>query len=223
MNRRVFIIFLLPLLVICSCKESKTEKAGLPSQEEENYQEISTELELIYDKDQGYRVRLSEMIKNKEPFDVAYVQEMNTSDSINKVRMIEILNQYGWISKDYISDKAFRAIFLVIQHADVSIMEDFYPSFRKLADADSLIRDYAGMMEDRILMYNSKKQIYGTQSSSRQDASGQIEYFIWPIENPAAVNQRRKDAGFETTIQEYSRSMDAIYNPEEILVEFGSR
>lgn len=220
---RTIINFLFFILVLSSCKEAKLEKPGSSSDSPINYQEISAELEALHDEDQRYRARLTEMIINKEPFDNEFVQEMNISDSVNKIRMIEILDQHGWISKDHISEKAFDATFLVIQHADVKTMEKFYPDFRKLASTDSTILVYAGMMQDRILMYNSKKQIYGTQASSRLDTAGYPEYFIWPIENPEEVNLRRKAAGFEETIEEYTIGMEAIYDPNEKLIQFGSK
>jgi hypothetical protein len=40
--------------------------------------------------------------------------------------------------------------------------------------------------------------------------------FIWPIENPETVNQRRKEAGFEETIEDYAKVLfgdDYVYQP----------
>ncbi|MFD2034927.1 DUF6624 domain-containing protein [Belliella marina] len=71
------------------------------------------------------------------------------------------------------------------------------------------------MMLDRILMYQGKKQVFGTQASSllREDGS----WVIWPVENPESVDTRRKEAGFTNSVTESADSMDAIYNPEEAL------
>ncbi len=69
------------------------------------------------------------------------------------------------------------------------------------------------MMEDRYLMMEGKPQIYGTQGMSYEDERGS---FIWPIENPETVNQRRKEAGFEETIEDYAKVLfgdDYVYQP----------
>ncbi|MEO0333545.1 MAG: hypothetical protein AAF223_17985, partial [Bacteroidota bacterium] len=75
----------------------------------------------------------------------------------------------------------------------------------------------AAMMEDRVLMYEGKKQLYGSQASGRPKEDGSSEYFIWPIENPEEVNQRRAKVGFNSTVEENAARMNAIYNPNEEL------
>jgi hypothetical protein len=62
-------------------------------------------------------------------------------------------------------------------------------------------------------MMEGKPQIYGTQGMSYEDERGS---FIWPIENPETVNQRRKEAGFEETIEDYAKVLfgdDYVYQP----------
>lgn len=72
------------------------------------------------------------------------------------------------------------------------------------------------MMEDRYLMTDGKPQIYGTQGMTFDDARGS---FIWPIENPEKVNERRKEAGFDETIEEYAKILfgdDFVYESRTI-------
>ena len=66
-------------------------------------------------------------------------------------------------------------------------------------------RLYATML-DRQLMFENKEQLYGTQARNYNN-----EYYIWPIQNPAQVNQRRKQAGFKTTVEESAASLGAPY------------
>ena len=40
---------------------------------------------------------------------------------------------------------------------------------------------------------------------------------IWPIENPARVNELRKKIGFTTSVEENAKRLDAEYNPDEKL------
>jgi len=60
------------------------------------------------------------------------------------------------------------------------------------------------MMEDRYLMNEGKPQVYGTQGRSYNDDRGN---FIWPIENPETVNERRVKAGYAQTIEEYAKDL----------------
>ncbi len=76
---------------------------------------------------------------------------------------------------------------------------------------------HAAMMEDRLLMYEGKKQIYGTQASSSSMSNGKS--FIWPIQNPKKVNQLRKEAGFDLTVEENAKRLGTVYNPDEELPE----
>lgn len=67
-------------------------------------------------------------------------------------------------------------------------------------------------MLDRYLMNKNKEQIYGSQCTMRTlKASGKNEWIIWPIKNAGAVNKRRKNAGFEDTIEDYAKSFEVKY------------
>ncbi|WP_161599531.1 hypothetical protein [Hymenobacter nivis] len=49
------------------------------------------------------------------------------------------------------------------------------------------------MMLDRHLMYTQQPPVYGTQGMTYTGGKG----IIWPTQDPAHVNARRKKAGFE--------------------------
>ncbi|WET48634.1 hypothetical protein PYS58_18950 [Chryseobacterium indologenes] len=67
------------------------------------------------------------------------------------------------------------------------------------------------MMEDRYLMGKNKEQVYGTQGagelSKDKDGIQQFVNFIWPIKDPGNVNKRRKEAGFDSTVEENAQRM----------------
>ena len=72
------------------------------------------------------------------------------------------------------------------------------------------------MMQDRLLMYQEKEQIYGTQGSGREIINSETNKkewfsFIWPIKNPKSINVLRKSVGFKTTIEEYAKVLDIDY------------
>lgn len=73
-------------------------------------------------------------------------------------------------------------------------------------------------MLDRQLMYEGKKQLYGTQGRSYgvlDPKTGQLETvsFIWPIKDARGVNERRKKAGFDSTVEANARRLNIEYKP----------
>ena len=76
-------------------------------------------------------------------------------------------------------------------------------TMKKAGKAGELPFRLVAMMEDRYLMGEGKPQIYGTQGITYNNSAA----FIWPIENPEDVNQRRKEAGFDTTIEVYAKDL----------------
>lgn len=126
-----------------------------------------------------------------------------------------ILDKYGWLEKSKVGEKAAESIFYVIQHTDLNTIKKYFPQFRTLAERGEASARLCAMMEERMLMWEGKKQIYGSQASNalRPDKS----FAIWPIENPADVNVRRKKAGFANTVEEYAAALNAAYDPNEEL------
>jgi hypothetical protein len=72
-------------------------------------------------------------------------------------------------------------------------------------------------MLDRQLMRSGKEQLYGTQAlnynvtnpTTRQRESQPP--FVWPIKDPANVNERRRKAGFPTTVEQSAAQMGILY------------
>jgi hypothetical protein len=176
------------------------------------YDSLRQVLESIYDTDQGIREKLS----SAQGDDLGkLIFQMQQIDSANQVQVKSILNKYGWLPQSKVGEKAADAIFYVIQHAGIELIRQYLPTLKKLARQKEAKLTHAAMMEDRLLMYEGKKQIYGTQATSRLRADGKGA--IWPIQNPSKVNQLRKKAGFELTVEENAQRLNAIYDPNEKL------
>jgi hypothetical protein len=72
------------------------------------------------------------------------------------------------------------------------------------------------MMLDRSLMYHGKEQIYGTQAKGfsvidAKTGKESMNMFIWPIKDPESVNARRKQGGFEQTVEENAKRLGVDY------------
>jgi hypothetical protein len=102
-----------------------------------------------------------------------------------------------------------------VQHAELDFKEQYFPQLKRLAENGEAKKTLCAMLEDRILMMNGKKQIYGTQANNNLRTDK--KFAIWPIENPQAVNELRRKIGFDTTVEENARKLNAEYRPDEKL------
>ncbi len=156
---------------------------------------LSQLLEKIHEEDQRYRSMLDELKyqgeKNKSAR-FALVQKMETQDSLNIQMIKQILQQHGWQSRNQVGSYASTSQWLVIQHGDLSVQEYFYPIMEQaVKDNKASQRDLA-YLEDRILMRQGKKQLYGTQYKL-DETSGEMR--LWEIEEPHLLNERRAKVG----------------------------
>lgn len=183
-----------------------------PTADSVPYDSLSAVLEEIYEADQRIRIELMDAMGG----DVGDLfHRMAQIDSANQAKINCILSDYGWLPQSRVGEKAASAIFLVVQHGGKAMIEKNLPALKKLAGENEAKTTHAAMMEDRLLMYEGKKQIYGTQASS--DSTGAS--YVWPVADPDRVNELRKAAGFELTVEENAARLNAIYNPKLELPE----
>ena len=216
-------LFSLSLLSILSCNTSENKLPKNLDSTAEVYigkytpvDSLKKVLEELNEKDQGIRKKLSEAINNQNSDDInKIIEEMNSTDSLNQVQVSAILEEYGWLEESKIGKKASGALFYVVQHAELPLMKKYFPQLKALAEKGEARKQHVAMMQDRIFMYENKKQLFGTQASNlvrKEQVS-----VIWPIENSQEVNKRRKEMGFQTTIEDYAESLGATYDPQEEL------
>ncbi len=126
----------------------------------------------------------------------------NQLDSTNMEFVARIFDSKGYPGKTMVGE-ANTAAWYVLQHNPDRI-EKYLPMIREAGTKGELPFRLVAMMEDRYLMGQGKMQLYGTQGMSFDDERGNV---IWPIEDAANVNQRRQEAGFETTVEEYGKDL----------------
>ena len=180
---------------------------------------LKHELDSLYEVDQRYRDMLFSLRLNRNPDSLAAAlgvskEELNSaimgrmirSDATNLPRVQAILQQYGYPGKSLVGAPTNEAAWYVIQHTP-ALIPQYLPMMKTAAETGELpFRLYATML-DRQLMFENKEQVYGTQA--RNDNNNKL--FIWPIQNPAQVNQRRKQAGFTTTVEQNAARLGTSY------------
>lgn len=135
-------------------------------------------------------------------------------DSISLIRIEEIIAKYGYPGKTLVGVPTNEAAWFVIQHSKK--IADYFPIIQEAGASNEIPFAKVAMMHDRMLMYEGKEQLYGTQVAGENilnPISGKKEfwYYVWPIQNGESVNELRKEAGFATTVEEYAKSMGIVY------------
>ena len=154
---------------------------------------IKAELKEIYERDQKTRKGIDS------------VEFINYIDSCNLAQIKSLISKYGWMGKSFIGNYN-QVLFLVIQHADLSTQEQYFPLLQESVNKGESSQSDAAMLQDRILMRKGKKQVYGTQVVFNK-TGGQDFY---PIDDEVNVNSRRAKVGLQP-IEEYAKYFGIEY------------
>jgi hypothetical protein len=139
---------------------------------------------------------------------------LNARDSINLIRIEEIIAKYGYPGKTLVGEPTNEAAWYVIQHSKK--IANYFPMIQEAGASNEIPFTKVAMMHDRLLTQEGKEQLYGTQVSGQyilNATTGKKEfwYCVWPILNAESVNELRKEAGFVNTVEEYAKSMGVEY------------
>ena len=152
---------------------------------------------------------------------IEYALKLDETDSTNLASVSRILDTYGWPSG--LSDEANQAIFLVIDHSDLKIMNKYIGLFRDAVEKGYLSMNDLVTMEDRMLMNAGKPQKYGTQAYSLVE-DGKTVIYIWPVEDPDKLDALRKSVGL-IPIESYleivkQQGVEIIYDKTKTVKDF---
>lgn len=192
---------------------------------------LKKELDEIMKVDQGYRMLfdseitpekkdklLKDLNIDKEEFKKKNWQLVAEHDSLNMHKIENIISQYGYPGKTLVGEPTNQAAWYVIQHS--TKIGKYLPLIKEAGKKKEIPFTWVAMMEDRYLMNENKEQIYGTQGRGEmtKDKDGKQVFinFVWPVKDPKNVNKRRKEAGFDSTIEENAQRMygkDFKYEP----------
>lgn len=159
---------------------------------EANYdKELVAILDTIYETDQEPRRRLMAAERGSEDWQAA-LRDMIKYDSINTIKVMNILDERGWLGADVIGGKGNQALFLVIQHADLEIQLKYLPMMREAVEQGNARANSLALLEDRVALRQGKLQIYGSQIGTIPETG---ENYVLPLEDPDQVDQRRASVG----------------------------
>ena len=189
--------FLVTFSLLAGAPDLAQVRGGDPTPREA----LQDELLRVGEEDQQYRAELQDnLIKMSNagapaPSEevLALQKKQDEIDKRNLARLEEIVKQHGWPGRGLVGEEASMAAFLILQHADLTSQKKYFPLLKKAAaEGDARLAD-AAMLEDRILMREGKKQIYGTQVRSGPETGRKLE--LYPIEDELHVEERRAAVG----------------------------
>ena len=156
--------------------------------------DLVRQLEKIHQRDQLYRNRVKDIERRYGRQSVEAeqnVRSMARADAANLIEVAEILEDKGWPSADVVGLKGGTTIFMVLQHAPVDIQAQYLPMVRQAVSDGNLAAKHMALMEDRIHVHRTGKQIFGSQIGQAKDG----RYFVYPIEDPENLARRRASVG----------------------------
>jgi hypothetical protein len=204
------------LIVLCASALQAQQKINI---------KLKKELDSIYKLDQMHRGffyhntnldSLAEIYHIPKSGVLEYInRKMAETDSSNIRRIEAIIKEYGYPGKTLVDTPANEAVFYVIQHSNK--IATYLPLIEKATKEKELLFKLYAMMLDRQLMNEGKEQIYGTQGRTMsftvnsQTGERNAKGFIWPIKDPQHVNERRKKAGFDLTVEANAQRLGIEY------------
>jgi hypothetical protein len=148
------------------------------------------------------RVR-EELAQTGELFD-GYHPKMEAVHLKNAARLEEMLAENGWLGKSLVGEDGAEAAWLIVQHAisRPDLQRKFLPLLKEQAERGENPVWQAAFLEDRILSFEGKPQIYGTQFDwNERDAMSPKQIF-----EPEKIDERRAAVGLETPYSEYIKA-----------------
>jgi hypothetical protein len=173
------------------------------------YEALKKELLAMRDTDQKFRDNAS-LSMNPTQAELALIEQQNAIDRANMSRLEQMVKKYGWPGITQVGEAASSAAFLILQHAGIDEQRRYFPVFKAAVAQRNARADQAAMLEDRILLREGKKQVYGTQVRSGPDTGGKL--VLHPIEDERNVDVRRASVGLPP-LAEYLKEFGIDYSP----------
>ena len=182
------------------------------SKQSSELKELRAELERMLDEDQKLRTQTSDIEKkygrNSRELAALWAEQEAIDKKIFR-RLEEIIKQYGWPGESLVGADASLSAFLILQHADYEYQKKYFPLVKEAQRKKEIDPSNVALLEDRILMREGKKQIYGTQLTWSEKTG---RYELYPIEDEDHVDLLRASVGLQP-IAEYLKTFGLEYVP----------
>jgi hypothetical protein len=145
--------------------------------------------------------------KVKQQTDVPILKKLAETDEANTKWLKGVVEKHGWPGKSLAGADGAHDAWLLVQHADrdKQFQKKCLELMKPLASKGEVAKSDLAYLTDRVLVSESKKQLYGTQFHT---VDGKLE--PQPIEDEANVDKRRAEMGLPP-MAEYKKMMENTY------------
>lgn len=120
-------------------------------------------------------------------------KRMAQVDSDNTAWLTDLVAEVGWIDSQRFSAEAAEVAFLIVQHSgDLRLMAAALPAIEADFQASGTQGGRYALLLDRFRMWRAERQRYGSQLGFGADGM-----FLYPLEEPETVDERRSQVGLE--------------------------
>lgn len=135
----------------------------------------------------------------------------NAADNYNQGRIVEIIKKHGYPGRSLVGPAQASTAFMVIQHSNQEMQEEYLPLLKEQADKGELRWSSVALMIDRVLLGKGEKQIYGSQVHTDPETG---ELYFGEIENPHQVDVIRQTVGLGP-LQDYADNWNIKWDAEK--------
>lgn len=162
----------------------------------------------VIQKEIARRMEQDQAVRSKPMtgFDEVTVQAMVSVDQENTKRMVELIQDVGWLSKARFGPETRFGAFLIVQHSgSVRLMRTVLPLMAMEVTRDRELGQSYALLYDRLQITLGQKQRYGSQAQPNPDGS----QTIGRLEDRTRVNEWRNEMGMEP-LEAYARGLERM-------------
>ena len=126
-------------------------------------QTLKKELDQLYFDDQDIRIKYLDAFDKLGPKNKildSLTNQMAIIDSINLIKVSDILDKHGWLKSSEVGEKGNTALFGVIQHADLKTQQKYDPLIEKAFREGDMPAILYSEFIDRVRLREGSKQLY---------------------------------------------------------------
>jgi hypothetical protein len=168
----------------------------------------NSQQQLVKMAEQVQEIRESLKKYNQKNIPLALQELVLEIDNIHIQTLQNIIDLYGWPTKDKVGEKGVQAAFLLVKHSEnLVFQQDMLPLIiQSFLDKEGIAGKDVAQFTDNVSIRLGKKQVFGTQSKL---INGKIIFA--PIENEDSVDSLRAQMGM-STLAEYKETLKTLYD-----------
>jgi len=207
-----YILFINLLLAMSCSSKIKSERISTTP---ENQGNLIAVLDTIWESEQR-PITLRDSLMKIYGAESEFVKEQQSiyeeNHIINEKKVKNILEKYGWPSKEMAGDQGNWTICNVIQHSDNTVRIHYLPMMRQAVKEKKLEPRFLVRAEDRIATERGDLQIYGGQMKYYPETKS---FNLWPVFEPENIDKRRTEIGLDSIAIFLKNRFDFEWNLEE--------